>query len=107
MADDPIKKCVSCGAEDGFTDYPDGMAEARWPDHDWAAVGGAPLFTMCNKCGASYPQTSIDASVRAPVPDHHDGDPIETTRRMQRERPGVKEREIGLLKAKLAELEGD
>jgi hypothetical protein len=107
MADDPIKKCASCGADDGFTDYPEGMAEARWPSHDWEAVGGAYLMTMCNHCGASFPQTSVDASVRAPVPDHHAGNPLATVVRMRMLRPGVKKSDIPKLKAKLAELEGD
>ena len=84
MPDDPVTKCTSCG-NDSYTDYPEGTAEARWPGSDWGE-SGVPLLTMCDECGASYPQSSIAVSVRKPVPDYHDGDADATMRRMQAER---------------------
>lgn len=53
-----VDKCVCC-ENDSFTDKPEGWVTNRW--------GGRkeefPACT-CDKCGATYPRTSIDEKVR-------------------------------------------
>jgi len=67
MADDPIKKCVSCmeGLKGtSFTDQPADYADKRWPGHDQPKKN---RWTRCDKCGASYIVDYVDKSVRKAV----------------------------------------
>ena len=64
MADDPIKKCVSCGKGASFTDQPAGYADKRWPGNDQPKTNH---WTRCDLCGASYIVDYVDKSARKAV----------------------------------------
>ena len=66
MSDDPITKCASCGAGDGFTDQPADYADNRWPGNDQPKTN---RWTRCNACGASFIVEYVDESVREKVGD--------------------------------------
>jgi hypothetical protein len=66
MTDEPIKKCASCGAGDGFTDQPADYADNRWPGNDQPKSN---RWTRCNACGASFIIDYVHLSMRKAVAD--------------------------------------
>ena len=57
----PIKFCPSCDKAEGFKDQPLTYNVLHWPD---ATHSHDVQRTKCKACGATYPVTSIDESVR-------------------------------------------
>ena len=63
MADDQIKKCVSCG-NTSFTDQPADYADTRWPGNDQPKTN---RWTRCDECGASFIVDYVHAPLRKKV----------------------------------------
>lgn len=61
-----MKKCVSCGSEDGYTDQTADYADNRWPGNDQPKTN---RWTRCDNCGASYIVDYVDISMREELDD--------------------------------------